>query len=349
MSGLSRQLMIWRVFQVVIWAAGMGVWLALIVRPELGLHLLWNVLIPVAPALFVVAPGVWRNVCPLGSLSLAPHHFRVSRRRKLSPDARARLYLAAFVLLIVVVPLRKVVLDSNGPLLAVVLGAVGVLAIAMGAVFDQKSGWCLSLCPVYPVELLYGSQSLISVPNAHCPVCSHCVAPCSESSAALTPVSALHTKLGQSVGSVLIGFFPGFVWGWYNVPTYRGWDGLSQLHVAYGLPYAAGVLTLLIYAGLRRFLPERAPLMDRIFAAAAIITYYWFRLPPVFGIGDPVAAMVVDISSHLPSWSATALRALVIVTFSYLLIVPAGRKRAWEVHPASAERPPAGVRNAGSA
>ena len=96
---------LWHWAQVLAWAGGMAIWVALIVWPPLGLHLLWNVLIPVAPALLVLAPGVWRNLCPLGSMSLAPHHFGLSQRKTLTLAWRGRLYLGALILLLVVVPL----------------------------------------------------------------------------------------------------------------------------------------------------------------------------------------------------------------------------------------------------
>ncbi len=334
---LTREQTIWRWAQVLTWAAGMFIWGALIVQPELGLHLLWNVLIPLLPALLVVAPGVWRNVCPLASLSLAPHHFGLSRGKQLSPASRGRFYLGAFVLLMVVVPLRKVLLDTNGAVLAAILCAVGLLAIGRGLVFKWKSSWCSSLCPVYPVELLYGSRPLVSVPNAHCSSCLRCVAPCSESTAGLTPGTAVDTKLGRHVGVAFTGCFPGFVWGWYNVPTYSGWEGIDHLHVAYGIPWLAGGLTLTLHLALRRAWPKQEDLIGRVFAAAAIITYYWYRLPPVFGIGNPDAAMVVDLSPWLPAWSATALRVFEMVAFGWLILGRTGKRRTWETPPPSAE------------
>ncbi len=100
----TRERTIWRTAQILIWAAGMFIWGSLFFKPDLGLHLLWNVLIPLAPALLVLAPGVWRNVCPLGSMSLAPHHFGISQCKSLSLVCRSRLYLGAFVLLMVIVP-----------------------------------------------------------------------------------------------------------------------------------------------------------------------------------------------------------------------------------------------------
>ena len=315
------------------WMAGMFVWGALIFKPELGLHLLWNVLIPLAPALLVLAPGVWRNLCPLGSMSLASHHLGLSRGQRLSKAWRDRLYLVACLLLIVVVPLRKVVLDTNGPVLAIVLAAVGLLAIGMGYTFKWKSGWCSSLCPVYPVELLYGAQPLVSVPNAHCSSCLNCVAPCSESTAGLTPRTAIDTRLGRFVGTVLTGFFPGFVWGWYHVPTYSGWAGISHLHVAYAIPYSVGGLTLAVYLALRTAWPGKEELIASVFAAMAISVYYWFRLPAIFGIDAPDAAMIIDISPWLPIWSATALRIFAVVAFVWLMVGRTSRHRAWETPP----------------
>ena len=335
-SAAASALWIWRLAQVLIWAAGMFIWAALLWKPRLGLHLLWNVLIPIAPALFVVAPGVWRNLCPLGSLSLAPSHFGLSQGRRLSPIWRGRLYLGALCLLLIVVPLRKCLLDTNGPILAGILFVVGLLAIALGFIFNWKSGWCSSLCPVYPVELLYGSKPLISVPNAHCPRCTSCVAPCSESTVLpLTPATAVNTRLGRWVGVLLTGCFPGFIFGWYQVPTYHEWEGIHHVGMVYTIPYLAACVTLALYLGLRTVWWKQEPLIASIFAAAAVTTYYWFRLPPIFGIGDHNAAMIADISGHLPSSAATAVRVLELLVLGWLILRRSQKRRAWE-------RPPTG-------
>jgi hypothetical protein len=47
--------MLWRVLQTSFFLVGAVILLALFAWPSLGLHLLWNVLIPVAPALLVIA------------------------------------------------------------------------------------------------------------------------------------------------------------------------------------------------------------------------------------------------------------------------------------------------------
>ena len=131
--------------------------------------------------------------------------------------------------------------------------------------------------------------------------------------AGLTPRTSVNTSLGKYVGVALTGFFPGFVWGWYNVPTYRGWEGVSHLHVAYAIPFSVGALTLVVYLLLCKALPKKDNLITSVFAASAIITYYWFRLPPIFGIGASEAAMIIDLSPWLPAWSETALRIFELV------------------------------------
>ena len=37
--------------------------------PDLGLQLFWGLIIPVVPALLIVAPGLWRQVCPMAFLN----------------------------------------------------------------------------------------------------------------------------------------------------------------------------------------------------------------------------------------------------------------------------------------
>src|SRR5690606_38788772 len=58
-----------------------GLWAA----PQPTLRVLWYAVIPLLPAVFLVQPGLWRNVCPLATLSTLPGR----RTRGLKLDARA--------------------------------------------------------------------------------------------------------------------------------------------------------------------------------------------------------------------------------------------------------------------
>ena len=136
----------WTAAQLLVFLIGAGIVLALLVRPALGLYLLWDVLIPVAPLLLVMAPGVWRNVCPLGTFSILPARMRLSRRRVVSRRWQSRLFAGAVGLLLLIVPLRHVVLDLYGVATGIVLLAAAALALGLGVVFDWKSAWCSGLC-----------------------------------------------------------------------------------------------------------------------------------------------------------------------------------------------------------
>ena len=233
----------WRIAQLLVFGVGLAIFVALIFWPEIGLAALWNVLIPVAPALLVFGPGLWRNVCPLASAALFSRHMGISARRRLSINAQGWLALGGLALLLLIVPLRHTFLNTNGPATAVALGSVGLLSVIMGLMFEWKSGWCSGLCPVHQVEKLYGSRPALTVPNAHCTQCERCSAVCPDSTLRMHPLRAPATKGHAIAGAVLIGGFPGYVWGWFQISDQVG-AGWLALASAFGIPFGAMGVTL---------------------------------------------------------------------------------------------------------
>jgi hypothetical protein len=73
------------------------------------------------------------------------------------------------------VPARHLLFNQNGPALAVTILAVGALAAALGTVFTVRSAFCNALCPVLPVEQLYGQSPLIQLDRGRCSTCVLCV------------------------------------------------------------------------------------------------------------------------------------------------------------------------------
>jgi len=158
--------------------------------PSVGLLLFWNILIPVAPLLFVLEAGLWRNICPLATTNLLPRHFGLSKRKKLSANQLGQFNLIAVLLLYLIVPLRHAVFNNNGIATGLLILSMVLAGSAMGLVYEWKSAWCSGLCPVHPVEKLYGSNTLFSLPNAHCYACQNCVVPCPDSTPNVHPVSS---------------------------------------------------------------------------------------------------------------------------------------------------------------
>ncbi len=332
-----RAVRYWRVAQTAVWLVGLAMVLALWLTPEIGLHAFWNVLIPVAPALLVFATGVWRNICPLGSTALFSRHVGLSARRPVSSEWQARLALGGVILLLGVVPLRHVVLDLSGPATALTLAILAAVAFSCGLLFEWKSGWCSGLCPVHPVEKLYGSKPAITVPNAHCVACEQCVTPCLDSTPAIHPLSTNRSSARRLAGVLLVGGFPGFIWGWFQVADYGDGAGWQHLGPAYGWPFLGLIVTLGAYLVLeRRFVrgAESRLVLVRAFAAAAVACYYWFRLPALFGFAPvPGDGMLVDLRGTLPAWFPWASRGATTLLFVWWFFVHTGPRRAWGARP----------------
>ncbi len=342
MGGGER--IVWRALQVLVGLVGAGMIAALFLDPGLGLHAFWNVLIPVAPALLVVSTGLWRNICPLGSTAMLARHVGLSRRIHIGRRVQDLLGPVGIALLLLIVPLRHFILDLSGPSTAIVLLIMGAAAFAAGLLFDSKSAWCSGICPVHQVELLYGQEPLYSPPNAHCGTCTRCVVVCPEATPAVHPLAVNGTRLGGLAGTLLVGGFVGYIWGWFQVADYGfvawGPEAATQLLQSYAWPLGSMLVSCALYLLLLRGLgTQRRRMLDRSFAAAAVACYYWFRLPALFGFGPhPGDGMLVDLTGSLPTWSVGVGRALTTVLFAYLLVGRQARARSWTSRPPFAER-----------
>ncbi len=121
---------IWRLIQFIVWLFGFYLLYALFFIPTIGVLLFWKVLIPIAPVIFLVAAGIWRNVCPMASTVLFPRHLGWTNKQRLSLNQQGRLSLMLVVLLFLIVPLRHPVFNNNGMAtgyLIVFLTAIGCL------------------------------------------------------------------------------------------------------------------------------------------------------------------------------------------------------------------------------
>jgi len=326
----------WRMAQAVCWLAGFLLFFALLFFPQWGVAAFWNVLIPVAPAVFVLATGVWRNICPLGTVSLLPRHLGISRSRRLPLQWQGRLHLTGVCLLFLIIPLRHIWLNTNGLATAGVLALLTVTAFASGYFFEWKSGWCSSLCPVHPVERLYGSKVLFSPPNAHCGQCHNCVIPCPDSTPGMNPMQARMRRSQRIASCLLIGGLPGFIWGWFHVRDFSGNPGNWQhLPEAYAWPIAGMAVTLAAFILIgRRCSPEREPALSGVFAAAAVGCYYWYRLPSLLGFGlFPGDGMLLDLSSLIPLWSIVSLQVLAVAFFGWWIVLRKPVPAVWAVRP----------------
>ncbi len=293
----------WRSVQYILMLAGFALVATLFYLPQVGLDIFWNTLIPIAPALIVIAPGLWRNICPLATVALLPRRFNASRR--IIPKAKLAAWLTAagLIALLLIVPLRHLSLNTNGPLTALMLIAAAACAFTLSMAYEWRGAWCNSLCPIHPAEKLYGLMPAISVPNARCDDCSRCYSPCPDSTRSMNPTVAGPSRVEKAVGHIMAGGFAGFIWGWYQVPDYSVIVGTAEIVSTYAWPFGCALVTLILYGWAWRHsdTQEARRKLVKVFATAAVCAYYWYRIPLLFGFGPhPGSGMLIDLHQQLP-------------------------------------------------
>ncbi|HSM06190.1 MAG TPA: hypothetical protein VK858_16340 [Longimicrobiales bacterium] len=252
-----------------------GVVLLLLARPSLGLALTWDLLVPLVPLTLLVAPRLWRNLCPIAVVHQLPVRIGRGGRRRPGRAAQWWMSAASIGLLAIIVPLRLVVFNENGPALALFVVSVLVIALLGGAYYAGKAGWCASLCPVLPVERLYGQDPWGEPSHAHCSSCVGCVSACPD----LDPRASFRKATGPNVLRTPMGLFalgfPGFVAGYFLA------DQPASLFAAYALTFGGAVISGVAFLGLIVLLRLDHGRVARLSAAVAFGVYYWFTVPSV--------------------------------------------------------------------
>jgi len=326
-----KENLIWKIAQLAVFAIGFGIVYSLIFYPNIGINLMWNILIPLAPLIIVVAVGLWRNICPLASFSLLPRTLKISKKKKLSKLTIDKLNLIGVILLFTIVPFRHAILNNNGPVTAMLLIGTAIFTFILGLFYDWKSAWCGGLCPVYPVEKLYGVKNKLTFSNAHCTSCSNCLSSCPDSTPSINNYKSKNIYKKLSI-IFLVGGLPGFIYGWFQVPDYYQFPTISQLIDIYKTPMLWAGVTTILYVILKKFINEKQ--LIQLFATLAVSCYYWFRVPALFGFGIfPEDGKLIDLTHILPSWSIQTITITMTLFFFWWLFFTEQTKKTWMIRP----------------
>lgn len=332
MANESDAMGLWRLAQTISLALGLGEVLLLLTVPSLGIHLLWNILIPLAPLVFMVIPGVWRNVCPLGIVSQIPRHLRFQRGYRLSDRWAIASLAIGWAALLIIVPMRHLWFDRSGLSTAVILIIIGTAAFLLGLLFHGRSGWCCTFCPVHGVEKLYGQRNALTVVNAHCRTCANCVVFCPDkvsNSGQLFPPERTSGDPHTRISHFIVGGFPGYVYGWFQCPDLTAPDVMNAL-TTYAWPFAGMAISLIAYLFLLKTLRISQARLTGVFAALAISTYYWFRIPMLFGFGRfGHDGCLIDVSGGTPVAVIFGLQVSVILLIALWLVRGILPARPW--------------------
>lgn len=268
----------WHPVRIVSVLVFLGLCVALFVRPKGSLYFFWNIVVPFLPITFMVAPGLWRNVCPLAAANQAPRLFGFTRGLKQPAFLRNRGYVVAIALFAAIMASRKPLFNENGPALAILLLTIISTAFLMGAVFKGKSGWCSSICPLLPVQRLYGQTPFVAVPNSHCQPCVGCTKNCYDFNPGAAYQADMHEPDPDWSAPRLFfaGAFPGLVYGFFSVPS------ASSTIQTYGHIFLYGAVGAGVVYALKALLPLTNSQVAALGAVTAINFYYWYRGTTIF-------------------------------------------------------------------
>lgn len=260
------------------WATGVAAaawWTGLWVAPEGSLKIWWGGVVPVLPALFLVAPKAWRNVCPVAALEIA-----AGRRsgRVLDAADSVRMGGLGAVLFASMVPARPLLLDHHAPALAGLLAAVALVAVLRGRTHAVRAGFCNAFCPLGPLERLYGQRAMIDVAPTHCPSCSACTRRgCLDVAGDKAfrqlvgaPRRASWLKRPQGV---LAAAMPGFVIGYAAIGAVPTW---SRAYAAVAL---GGLVSVALTATAAFLVRESSRRVPPVLAALSALGFYQLVAP----------------------------------------------------------------------
>jgi nitrite reductase (NADH) large subunit len=285
---------LWRAAQWIGVALTLVLLAGLIAAPKPTLHMLWDMVIPLLPAAFLLNPLLWRNFCPLATLNSLPGK-RIATRHPDSATA-SRAWIVGILLLALLVPARRFLFNENGPALALTIVLVALLALGAGFAFSRRGGFCNAICPVLPVEKLYGQSPLLDVGTARCETCTVCTPiGCIELARAKTiaqtlgPARRANRWLVSPFGAFAAAF-PGFIVGYFTTQNGNlATAGSVYLHVAL---YAVASYVLVGMLAWMLRLPSTLEVL--LLGGSSIALYYWLAAPTLAAAYDaPVVGPVV--------------------------------------------------------
>ncbi|MFE3189703.1 FAD-dependent oxidoreductase [Nocardia sp. NPDC059240] len=265
---------LWRYVRIASVAIYIGDIVAMFLAPALGLFVFFGIVVPVLPALFLLAPGAWRNACPLAAVNQLARVRGFGRGKPPPAWLRSRGYLVSVTSFFAIAGARLAGLDRSGVAAGIVLAAVLAAAFAGGLLYQGKSGWCSTICPLFALQRAYGQTPFVTVRNAHCRPCVGCAKNCFD----LRPRSAYQADLADPAAlwngprRLFAAALPGFVLGFFVLSRYDGLAVVQRL-VLLALFMTVAVAAYFTIDTLTRL----SPAMLSVGAAAiALNVFYWF-------------------------------------------------------------------------
>jgi nitrite reductase (NADH) large subunit len=307
----------WQAIRVVTLLGAIGLAMSLVVVPGDALDVMWKGVIPALPLLWLVVPGLWRNLCPLSASNQTPRVLGLSKARTAPPWLKEYGFVIGAGLFIAFVSLRKLGLDDSGPASALLLLGALSGAYAGGTLLKGKSGWCSSICPLLPVQRLYGQTPYKLVANSHCTPCVGCTKNCYDFNPKVAFLADLKDPDPYWSGykKLFAAAFPGLVVGFFTLPEARSGAEIASLYGQLALHLAASVA---IFYALDSLLKVSTHKLTTLWAAVAFSLFYWYASAP------------------WPEWATWGARAVAIALAAGWVLRTYAKERAFDKQQAPA-------------
>lgn len=273
-------LWIWTTARFITFVSTLSVCYFLLFYSKYGMIFFWNFIVALLPLIFFFAPGFWRNICPFAASNQVPKVYKFTQGLTLSKRLANYAFLIGFVTFLICISLRKVIpLDHQGPFIASGILSFIVIAFIGGCFFKGKSGWCASICPLSPIQQVYGQTAFIPIRNSHCRPCVGCTKNCYDFNPRISNISNLNSNDEPITDyrKFFVAILPGFILAFFILPNYPA-STLIRLY--------AGILlfmsvSLSIFVAIKTFSRMSISKIAVLFGAAAINIYYWFMFRQV--------------------------------------------------------------------
>ena len=300
----------WMALRLLTLALTLGLVAVLLTDQSLGLRLLWGLSLPILLVVFVIAPGLWRQVCPMALMNQLPRSTNQSLARQLPEWARQRAFTIAVASFIGLVALRAPLLNDNGALVG--LGILGLLAVAFmgGVVFKGRSGWCGTFCPLGPIQRAYGHAPLVLVRNGYCSTCVGCQKNCYDFNPRAAVFGDIYDDDAVYAGQrrFFMAMMPGMVLGYFlQAPNPNYSEPIRALIFVAAIAASVG-----FYHAVISFFPLNPFRAANLFGCVALAAYFFFTGPTILDSievfsGVMFPSFIVEISRFSGIVLASAL------------------------------------------
>lgn len=299
---------LWRAGRAVALTALSAVFAVLLLAPATGLAVLWGGLVPAIATSLFVTPVLWRGICPLATLNEAGNG--IGHQATPSPRTQTILGVGGLLLFHVLVPARLLLFNQDGTAVVAAGLAIGTLAILLGARFAVRSAFCNALCPILPIERLYGQAPMVQVERGRCGACTVCtprgcldLAGTKNLAQIIGPSRRTHGWLLTPFG-LFASALPGFILGYFMAPADVGASAMQ----VYGSTLGGSVASVLVVQGIVRATSLATSGALLLLAAWSGATYFAFTGPAVARLW------------HLPTSTGVALGSLGVAFVVWWLV-----------------------------